>query len=163
MFIYCYSMICFCSWLLYMLGMLGVGPLCLYFSWNVPSESSCESWSSGTHFHKWASWKRKKKLATHVSICLAKIYNTSFILMEVWTVFNWSSSLLNCVVGWIYRFLEGLKVTGFGFQVFEDGEGFWAAVGGQWGLCSGPMVVDSGGDGCWCTIGCIVIFRKIML
>lgn len=61
---------CICSWLLYMLGMLGVGPLCLHFSWNVPSQSSCESWSSGTHFHKWASLKKKEKEKKKVDTCV---------------------------------------------------------------------------------------------
>lgn len=38
---------CICSWILHMLGMLGVGPICLYIAWHVPCQSPRESWSPG--------------------------------------------------------------------------------------------------------------------
>jgi len=55
-----------------MLGMLGLGPLYLYFSRNVPSESSCESWSSACclyfdsrhsmHIHQLWLWQTKERI-----------------------------------------------------------------------------------------------------
>lgn len=36
------------SWLLHMLGMLGLGPICVYISWHVPCQSSCRSGNSGS-------------------------------------------------------------------------------------------------------------------
>lgn len=36
------------SWILYLLGLFGVGPICVYISWNVPCQPSCKSWHPGT-------------------------------------------------------------------------------------------------------------------
>ena len=40
----------FCSWILYLLGMFGLGSIYIYFTWHVPCQPSCESWCSGYFF-----------------------------------------------------------------------------------------------------------------
>ena len=49
-FIKTHSTFGFGSWLLYLLGMLGMGSIHLHFSWNVPGQPSCEPWNSGMVF-----------------------------------------------------------------------------------------------------------------
>lgn len=37
-----------CSWILYLLGLFGLGSISVYISWNVPCQPSSESWHPGT-------------------------------------------------------------------------------------------------------------------
>lgn len=36
------------SWILYLLGLFGLGSICVYISWNVPCQPSSKSWHPGT-------------------------------------------------------------------------------------------------------------------